>query len=570
MIGTVIKEQYRILELIGEGGMGSVYMALDLELDRRVALKLLKGELADNSVLIQRFRDELRTLASFNHPNITTLFTSVTWKEHPVMVMELVEGETLQKMVERRGPIPADVCVPLVNQALAGVGSAHRKKIIHRDLKPANLMLNLDGVVKVMDFGIAKIQNTPGLTRTNTAIGTSLYMAPEQIRGSADARSDIYAMGVTLYELLAGRVPFLGDSQYDIEHAHIAQAPEPPTLYYPHIPTTVVDAVMRALAKDPAARFQTAEEFAAALGDGRLPQTVTEPRQIPLRPESTPRLSTAASTAASTAGRAASPAPAFSPVPTPAPTPAFIPTPTRHPTAPGPASRAEPVPEAVPQREVIPQARVVSPGRRRLLLVALVAAAILVLTVSGFWIHSLSDATPPMDAYKTQGAAAGGRGQSPSQTSSSTPPASIAPAPLPPFVPPSDAPAVEKPTKVAPRPNPPIARGYGLAGQWSGSYDVCEDNRSTRVTMKLAEPDPGRVSGSLSFSTPDGASGRCSLSGVFMAAGRKLTLKASSCSGSTPAYLSGNHISLLTYSGSELSGSVEPQEPCMFVNLKKD
>lgn len=270
MIGTVIKEQYRILDLIGEGGMGIVFKALDMELERQVALKFLKAELGNNSVLIQRFRDELRTLAGFNHPNITTLFTSLTWEARPVMVMELVEGQTLNDMVAERGPIPSQVCVPLIKQALSGVALAHRRKIIHRDIKPANLMLNTDGVVKVMDFGIAKIQNAPGLTRSNAGIGTSYYMAPEQIRGTADARSDIYAMGVTLYELLAGQVPFQGASQYDIEHAHISEVPKPPTVFYPHIPSSVVDAVMRSLEKDPASRFQTADEFSAALSDGTM------------------------------------------------------------------------------------------------------------------------------------------------------------------------------------------------------------------------------------------------------------------------------------------------------------
>ena len=181
MIGTVIHEQYRILELLGEGGMGVVYKALDLELDRLVALKFLKAEFGDNQLLIKRFRDELKVLANFNHPNITILYTSFTWQSRPVMVMELLEGEPLNRMIDRRGPIPANVCVPLVRQALAGVGEAHRRGIVHRDLKPANLMLNQSSIVKVMDFGIAKIESSPGLTRTSTTMGTPFYIAPEQI-----------------------------------------------------------------------------------------------------------------------------------------------------------------------------------------------------------------------------------------------------------------------------------------------------------------------------------------------------------------------------------------------------
>jgi serine/threonine-protein kinase len=526
MIGTEINGQYRVIELIGEGGMGVVYMALDLELERRVALKFLKAELAGDSALIQRFRDELKTLAGFNHPNITTLFTSVTWQGHPVMVMELVEGETLQKMVGRRGPIPAEVCVPLINQALAGVGSAHRKKIVHRDLKPANLMLNLDGVVKVMDFGIAKIQNVPGLTRTNTAIGTILYMAPEQIRGAADARSDIYSMGVTLYELLAGRVPFMGDSQYDIEHAHIQQVPEPPTVHYPHIPQTLVEAVMRALAKDPASRFQTAEEFAAALGDGR---------QVPVRP-----------------------------------VPVSTPTPIHPPPPPSATPLAEPIPESVPERDVMRESRAVRPDRSKLVAGALFAAAILVLIVAGFWVHSFLNPAPPIDANKTPAGTTGGSGDNPQKRTSSSDGSGVSPTEITPpskklVPPPIGGPTVVPPPRTKPAPTP----GNGLAGTWIGSYKGCDDKLSARVTVILTEPAPGHVAGSLSFTTPQGAGGRCLLHGVFVEAASSLQLNASDCRGPTPGYLSNKYRSVLTYSGTELSGNVEPQDPCMDVNLTK-
>ncbi|MBV9507831.1 MAG: protein kinase, partial [Acidobacteriia bacterium] len=472
MIGAIIKEQYRILELIGEGAMGIVYMALDLELERRVALKFLKAELGDNTILIQRFRDELKTLAGFNHPNITTLFTSTTWEGHPVMVMELVEGETLQKMVDRRGPIPAEVCVPLVNQALAGVGSAHRKKVIHRDLKPANLMLNVDGVVKVMDFGIAKIQNTPGLTRTNTGAGTLLYMAPEQIRGSsADARTDIYAMGVTLYELLAGRVPFLGGSQYEIEHAHIQQQPEPPTAYYPHIPRPVVDAVLKALAKDPAERFQTAEEFAAALGGGRFSVAVAAPHE-----------------SAAVAPPAAVDAPAATGTVSEEPRPR--------------ESAAETARAITEVASAIPKG---SSGRKRHLVTA-VSAAVLVLTAGGFGIHALRDPSKIEPGEQVAGSG-GGVSQSPSAPGENesrshgidTEPPRVEPQhPQPgPDAPPPPAPP--KPRKGEP-PRVRVAPAASIvAGEWSGSYDRCEDDRSTRVAMSLTEPAPGQVAGQVSF-----------------------------------------------------------------------
>jgi tRNA A-37 threonylcarbamoyl transferase component Bud32 len=555
MIGTVIKDQYQILELIGEGGMGSVYMALDLELERRVALKFLKAELGNNSVLVQRFRDELKTLAGFNHRNITVLFTSVSHQGQPVMVMELVEGETLQKMVDRRGPIPSDICVPLIGQALAGVSYAHRKKIIHRDLKPANLMLNSDGVVKVMDFGIAKIQDAPGLTRTNATIGTSLYMAPEQIRGvSADARSDIYAMGVTLYELLAGRVPFLGDSQYEIEHAHIQQTPQPPTVYYPHIPGPVVDAVMRALAKDPALRFQTADEFEAVLSGKALARTI--------------------------------PAPSISEPP------AGL-TATVEPVQTG--SRAATT-NVVPEREVVvpvpdAPARV---GRRGGLTAALVVAALLVVTAAATWMGWPKNTAITSGPVTISGVGGGGHvnnppvqpsdgpvrdpaiPEKPEAPSDQTPivlsPIAKAPSPIaasPVVVPPVVVPPGGDAPSGGPKTDTQADLGYGLAGQWSGSYDRCEDNRSTRVVMILTEPARGRIGGTLSFATPDGASGRCGLNGVFVERGRKLTIRAGNCTGLTPGYLAADHESLLTFSGAELSGNVEPQEPCMTVNLRR-
>jgi serine/threonine-protein kinase len=534
VIGTVINNQYQILELIGEGGMGSVYMALDIELDRRVALKFLKADLGENNVLIQRFRDELRVLASFNHPNITTLYTSVTWQGRPVMVMELVEGETLQKMVDRRGPVPAHVCVPLIGQALAGVSYAHRKKIIHRDLKPANLMLNTDGVVKVMDFGIAKIQNAPGLTRTNTVVGTSLYMAPEQIRGiAADARSDIYAMGVSLYEMLAGRVPFLGDSQYEIEHAHIQQTPDPPTLYYPHIPGGVVEAVMRALAKDPAMRFQTAEEFAAALSGG---------------------------TAAPVMAAAAA-----------APEPTILPTPTR--------PRTETAPDAAPQREFVAPKVPGRNDRRGMPVAVLSGAAIVLLAAGGLLIHSVLNHAPANETYNQAGAGQSGAGNvttapvqvappPPAQPgpSASDPPFELRPLPSKPAAPSDGTPNPVAPQAIIPAVATPA--GYGLAGQWTGSFDRCEDNRSTRIAMTLTEPAQGRVSGTLRYSAPEG-SGGCSVDGVVVERGKRLTLKAH-CSGSAPAYLAPDHESLLTFSGAELSGNVEPQEPCMTVTLRKN
>jgi hypothetical protein len=258
---------YRITEKLGQGGMGVVFKAVDTTLDRVVALKALNSDVEEMPDLVERFRSEARVQAGLSHPNLTTLYSFFVWEGTPVMVMEFIEGETFQQMIARRGPIPSDVSVPLFRQALQGVGAAHRRGIIHRDIKPSNIMLNEQGLVKVMDFGIAKVLGgSATATRTNMQMGTSWYMSPEQIMTTAvDGRSDIYSLGVTLYEMLAGEVPFDGDSDYAVQMGHLEKPIIPPTVYYPHIPPHVVAAVTKALAKRPEDRFASVEEFYLAL-----------------------------------------------------------------------------------------------------------------------------------------------------------------------------------------------------------------------------------------------------------------------------------------------------------------
>ena len=265
MIGATVAG-YRILEKLGEGGMGVVYKAVDTSLDRVVAIKVLGGELARNPELEQRFRAEAKAQASLNHVNLATLYAFLVKDGSAWMVMEYIEGETFAGMIERRGPIPAQEAVPLFRQALLGLGYAHRMGIVHRDIKPGNIMVNRQGIVKVMDFGIAKVLGNRSMTRTGTQMGTAWYMAPEQVTNKGvDIRSDIYALGITLYEMLSGHVPFESDSDYQVMTDHVNTPPPPPTQFYPYIPQGVVNAVLKALAKDPGARFQTTEEFGAAL-----------------------------------------------------------------------------------------------------------------------------------------------------------------------------------------------------------------------------------------------------------------------------------------------------------------
>jgi hypothetical protein len=265
MIGTEIGN-YRIVEKIGAGGMGVVYKAIDTHLDRVVAVKALSPEFSGDPTLLERFRGEARAQAQLNHPNLATLYAFLVQDDVAYMVMEFVDGETFHAMVARRGPIPAAEAVPLFRQALAGIGYAHRLGIVHRDIKPSNIMLNREGVVKVMDFGLAKVAGGHGVTRTGVRLGTAYYMSPEQILVKpVDLRSDIYSLGATLYEILTAQAPFHADSEFQILNDHVNTPPPPPTRLHPEIPSGVEHAVLKALAKNPDQRFQTAEQFSAAL-----------------------------------------------------------------------------------------------------------------------------------------------------------------------------------------------------------------------------------------------------------------------------------------------------------------
>ncbi|MEP0545975.1 MAG: protein kinase [Rhodothermales bacterium] len=265
MIGRVIGN-YRIEALLGRGGMGAVYRALDTMLDRTVAVKALRADAATQPGAVERFRMEARTLARLLHPNIATLYTLVRSGDDLYMVMEFCEGETFEAILRRRGRLAPAEALPLFLQALDGLEHAHRHGIVHRDIKPANLMRLPDGTVKVMDFGIARLLGSSRLTQTQHTIGTAAYMAPEQIRAQeVDARADVYALGVLLYELVAGRVPFQSESSFEVMEAHINRAPPPPRQFAPDLPEALEVAILRALAKAPDDRFSSVVALREAL-----------------------------------------------------------------------------------------------------------------------------------------------------------------------------------------------------------------------------------------------------------------------------------------------------------------
>jgi serine/threonine protein kinase len=280
MIGSVVGN-YKIIDKIGEGGMGSVFKGVDLMLEREVAIKMLRPELARQPNVVERFRTEAVTLAKLNHSNVATLHSFFRQGDDFFMVMEFVRGKTLDDMIRAQGAMQCDRAIELFCMALEGIDHAHKMGIVHRDIKPANMMLTETGSIKVMDFGIARVLGTDRLTKAGHLIGTVEYMSPEQVRGEeTDARSDIYSLGILLYEMLTGRVPFNSTSEYELMRCQIEDAPAPPRTHAPHIPLTVEQAIMRSLAKKREARYQSASEFRIMLmqrSTGAVTRPLTDP-----------------------------------------------------------------------------------------------------------------------------------------------------------------------------------------------------------------------------------------------------------------------------------------------------
>jgi eukaryotic-like serine/threonine-protein kinase len=268
-VDRVLDGRYALGARLGDGGMARVYAARDQVLERDVAVKVLRTGLPDPRAR-QRFEHEARFAARFVHPHAVTIYDVGEDQQHPFFVMELIDGDDLAALLATRGPLPVPEAQRIADAMLDALGAAHRSGLVHRDVKPGNVLVALDGTVKLTDFGIAKAaaDATADLTPTNQVLGTPKYLSPEQVTGaSATPRSDLYAVGVVLYEMLAGGPPFTGDSPVALALAH-REAPVPPLRERaPQVPAAVAAVVERALAKDPGARFAGADEMRHALAD---------------------------------------------------------------------------------------------------------------------------------------------------------------------------------------------------------------------------------------------------------------------------------------------------------------
>ena len=265
LINTLFDGRYRILRKLGSGGMANVYLAEDEDLGRRVAIKILSERYANDESFNERFRREAKSAASLSHPNIVSIYDRGEADGIPYIAMEVIEGRSLKELILTRGPLPLATAIDYTHQILDALRFAHRNGIIHRDIKPHNILLGAENRAKVTDFGIARAGATQ-MTEVGSIMGTAQYLSPEQARGApVTAASDLYSVGIVLYEMLTGQVPFSGDSAIEIAMKHLNETPRPPSSLRPELTPELDQVVLRALAKNPEDRYQASEEFSADL-----------------------------------------------------------------------------------------------------------------------------------------------------------------------------------------------------------------------------------------------------------------------------------------------------------------
>jgi beta-lactam-binding protein with PASTA domain/tRNA A-37 threonylcarbamoyl transferase component Bud32 len=261
-VGRVFSNRYEIEREVAQGGMAEVYLARDQLLDRPVALKALFPEYAREPSFVERFRREAQAAANLNHPNIVSIYDWGQESGTYFIVMEYVEGRSLRDLIRSEGPLDGDHAAEITAEIAAALGFAHRNGVVHRDVKPGNVLMPQSGTVKVTDFGIARAGASDGLTQTGSVMGTATYFSPEQAQGlPVDGRSDVYSLGVVLYEMVTGVVPFTGDSPVAVAYKHVREEPLPPCQRNPEVAPDLEKIILTAMAKDPDHRYQSAEDM---------------------------------------------------------------------------------------------------------------------------------------------------------------------------------------------------------------------------------------------------------------------------------------------------------------------
>src|SRR5207248_1048815 len=289
LINTIFDGRYKILRKLGAGGMADVYLAEDQELGRRVAIKILNDRHANDEQFVERFRREAKNAAGLSHPNIVSIFDRGQAENTYYIAMEYLDGRSLKELITARGPAPIHVAVDYARQILAALRIAHRQGVVHRDIKPHNVLVDGEGRIKVTDFGIARAGPSQ-MTEEGSIIGTAQYLSPEQAQGApVTPSSDLYSVGIVLYELLTGTVPFGGETPVELAMKHLSKTPDPPSKLRPKVPRDLDFVVLRALAKGPDERYQSAEEMDADLarvarGVSVSPETEEAATQIIAQP----------------------------------------------------------------------------------------------------------------------------------------------------------------------------------------------------------------------------------------------------------------------------------------------
>lgn len=281
LIGSRISGRYKILRMIGGGGMANVYLARDIILDRDVAIKILRLDFADEDEFIRRFQREAQSATSLTHENIVSIYDVGEENNIYYIVMEYVDGMTLKQYIQQYHPIPLEKTIDIMKQLTSAVAHAHQNHIVHRDIKPQNILIDHHGHVMITDFGIAMALSATSITQTNAVLGSVHYLSPEQARGGmATKKSDIYSLGIVMFELLTGRLPFSGESAVSIALKHLQSDTPSPTRWNPDIPQSVENIVLKATAKDPFVRYESAEEMENNLETALDPNRVNEPKFV--------------------------------------------------------------------------------------------------------------------------------------------------------------------------------------------------------------------------------------------------------------------------------------------------